>query len=82
MPPPPIDQRFPELREKIFATFPIREKHYLYQTLGDLSNSFLRESLRDEKRDAEGASRDGFSRFAALSSSLLIETTYSPIVAV
>jgi len=43
---------------------------------------WLREGLRDEKRDAEGASRDRFGGFAALATSLLNKATYAPIVAV
>jgi hypothetical protein len=54
----------------------------LYQSFGTLRDLSLRESLREEKRGAEGASRDGFSRFWRLSSSLLNEEIYFPIVAV
>jgi hypothetical protein len=57
-------------------------KQHFYQSLRDFHAIPLREGCREAKRGAEGTSRDGFSRFAALSPSLLIEPTYSAIVAV
>jgi hypothetical protein len=57
-------------------------KQHFYQRLRDFHAISLRERCREAKRGVEGASRDGFSRFAALSSSLLNEATYSAIVAV